>query len=211
MELFEKGKYYKAVDYFTYVVYNSPGSEIADGAQFHIAECHYSLKEYIIAIDEYNRLFRRWPASSYSEEAKFKIGKSFEKLSPIYERDQNYTIQAIDAYQSFVDEYPESKYRPKAEKSIKKLRYKLAKKVFDTGKLYMVLREWNAATITFKIIIEDYYNTELLDYTYLEVATCYNKMNDKSNMIKALNEINPKKITSAKEKIRYNTLMSKIK
>lgn len=211
MELVKKEKYFQAVDHFTYVVYNSPGSEIADNAQFYLAESHYFLDEYLIAIDEYIRLIRRWPASSFTDQAKYKIGKAYEKLSPIYERDQTYTVKAIDAYQSFVDEYPESKYRAKAETSIEKLRYKLAKKVFDAGKLYMVLREWKAATITFQEIINNYYDTKLLDNTYLEVASCYNKMNDKSNMIKTLNEIDPKKITSTQNKIRYNNLLDKIK
>lgn len=211
MELIEKEKYFQAVDHFTYVVYNSPGSEMADNAQFYLAESRYFLDEYLIAIDEYMRLIRRWPASSFTEQAKYKIGKTYEKLSPIYEMDQAYTVKAIDAYQSFVDEYPENEYRSKAEKSIKKLRYKLAKKVFDAGKLYMVLREWKAATITFQGVIDNYYDTELLNYTYLEMASCYNKMNDKRNMIKILNEIEPKKITATQDKIRYNNLLDKIK
>ncbi len=211
MELIKKEKYFQAVDHFTYVVYNSPGSEIADDAQFYLAESHYFLKEYLVAIDEYQRLTRRWPASLFTDDAEYKIGKAYEKLSPIYEKDQTYTVKAINAYQSFVDEYPESEHRAQAETSIKKLRYKLAKKVFDAGKLYMVLREWKAATITFQGVIENYYDTELLDNTYLEMASCYNKINDKSNMIKTLNEIDPKKITAAKDRIRYNNLIDKIK
>lgn len=211
VELIEKEKYFQAVDHFTFVIYNSPGSEIADDAQFYLAECHYHLKEYLIAIDEYDRLLRRWPSSSFSEEAKFKIGKTFEELSPIYERDQSNTNNAITAYQSFIDQYPESKFRKDAEKSIKKMRYKLAMKIYDAGKLYMVLREWKAAIITFQTIIEEYYDTKIIDNTYLEMSSCYNKMNDKSNMIKSLNEIDAKKILTAKDKIRYRTLMDKIK
>lgn len=211
IELIKKEKYFQAVDHFTYVVYNSPGSEIADNAQFYLAESHYYLDEYLLAIDEYRRLIRRWPASSFVMKAKYKIGKTYEKLSPDYDRDQTYTIKAIDSYQSFINNYPESKYRKNAEKSIVKLRLKLANKIFDAGKLYVVLREWKGANITFQEIIDDYYDTEIIDYTYLEMASCYNKMHQKTEMIQMLNEIRPKKIKNSKDKIRYNSLMAKIK
>ncbi len=169
-DLFEDEKYYKAIDHFTFVVYNAPGSDIADDAQFKMAKSHYNLKEYLVAVDEFQRLLLRWPASDLAEEADFMIGEAYYQLSPIYHRDQTYTYNAIQQYQDFIDTYPHSKFRQKAEERIQECRLKLAKKVFDAGELYMILRELKSAILTFGEIVTKYYDTPLYHPTLLIMA-----------------------------------------
>jgi len=208
MNLYDNEKYYKAIDHFTFVVYNAPGSDIADDAQFKLANCHYHLKEYLVAIDEFRRLMLRWPASELVEEADFMIGESYNKLSPLYQRDQTYTYEAIRQYQDFIQTYPYSKHRKTAEQRIQDLRMKLAQKVYDSGKLYMVLREWNSAVITFEEILKNYYDTSLYHPTLLDIAECYKKMNDPAKMMEFYKQIDRNKLLSAQDKIRYNSLIS---
>lgn len=208
LELFNNQKYYKAIDHFTFVVYNAPGSDIADDAQFKLASCHYHLKEYLVAIDEFRRLMLRWPASELVEEADFMIGESFNMLSPVYHRDQTYTYEAIRQYQDFIQTYPYSKYRNIAEQRIQELRMKLAQKVYDSGKLYMVLREWNSAVITFEEILNNYYDLSLYHPALLDIAECYKKMGDQEKMMEYFRQIDHNKLLSAQDRIRYNSLIS---
>jgi len=205
-QLYDDEKYYKAIDHFTFIVYNAPGSDIADDAQFKLAKSHYQLKEYLVAIDEFQRLLLRWPASDLAEEADFMIGECYFELSPIYQRDQTYTYHAIQQYQDFIDTYPHSKFRKPAEDRIQTCRMKLAKKIFDAGELYMILREWKAAIITFEEIINKYYDTPLYQPTLLNMAECYKKIGDMEKLSEIFGEIDKSKLKSPQDKIRYNSL-----
>ncbi|HDR04565.1 MAG TPA: outer membrane protein assembly factor BamD [Candidatus Marinimicrobia bacterium] len=203
---YEKEKYYKAIDHFTFVVFNSPGSEIADDAQLYLADCHFNLKEYLVAIDEYQRLIRRWPASPLVESARYKIAASYNELSPTYQRDQTYTHQAIQSYQRFLEDYPYSNNSDVAMGKIKELRSKLAKKAYDSGKLYMVLHEWKAAVISFEELVDSYWDTEWIDPGYLAIAQCYAKMEDTENSARFLSQVNPKKLSNPQDILLYRNL-----
>jgi len=209
-ELYDEGKYYKAIEHFTFVVYNAPGSDIADEAQFKLAKSHYNLKEYLIAIDEFKRLTLRWPASNLVEEAEFYIGECYFELSPIYQRDQSFTEKAIQHYQDFINTYPHSKYRKQAEERLQECRLKLAHKVFDAGKLYMILHEWEAAIITFEEIINEYYDTPLYQPTLLNMAECYKKIGDVKKLTEIYNKIDKSKLSSPQDRVRYNSLITNV-
>lgn len=206
VEAFESKKYFKGIEDFSYVVFNAPGSDIADDSQFYLASSHFEMKEYIVAIDEYQQLLRRWPESDLYEEARFKIAECYYEQSPGYQRDKEYILKAINAYQNFIDEYPFSERRGKAEERIKELRTGLARKVYEAGELYMVLREWKAAIITFQEILDSYYDTELLNDTYLKMAACHAKLEERQKMITLLDLVDKDKL-SAKDVLQYNKLM----
>lgn len=199
-------KYYKGLEDFTYVVFNAPGSDIADDAQFYLASSHFEMKEYIVAIDEYQQLLRRWPKSDLYEETRFKIAECYYNQSPGYQRDTEYILKAIRAYQDFIDEYPFSEQRPAAESRIKELRTGLAKKVFEAGELYMILREWNAALITFQEVLDNYYDTELVNDTYLNMAECHSKLEDRETMIVMLDKVDAS-LLSTRNLLKYNNLL----
>ncbi len=204
--LYKSEKYYKAIDFFTYVVFNSPGSEIADDAQLYLGDCHYGLKEYILAVDEYKRLINRWPASPLVEDARYKTAQALYKLSPNYQLYQNYTEEAIQEYQSFIEDYPDSRFRQDAENAIRSLRLKLARKIYDAGTLYMVFREWNAAIITFEEIENKYFDTEIIDLTYLKLAQCHKNLEEKDKADYYLSLIREKNLKKAQDKLLYRTL-----
>ncbi len=206
LEAFESGKYYKCIEDFNFVVFNAPGSDIADDAQFYLATSHYELKEYLLAIDKYQQLLRRWPESDLYEETRFKIAECYYRQSPGYQRDDEYIVKAIRAYQDFIREYPFSEYREVAEERIQELRTGQAKKIYEAGKLYMVLREWKAAAITFEEITEGYYDTPLLNKTYLQMARCYRNLNNTEKTADMLDQID-KGALSASERSDYNKLM----
>jgi len=206
VKLFEEKKYYKGLEDFSYVVFNAPGSDIADDAQFYLASSHYEMKEYLVAIDEYQQLLRRWPSSDLYEETRFKIAECYYKQSPGYQRDQQYILKAIKAYQDFIDEYPFSEQRSNAEQRILELRTGLATKIYEAGELYMILREWNAAIITFQEVIDSYYDTDVINETYLAIASCHSKLKQREEMIVMLNKVDSEKLSKS-QKLQYDKLM----
>jgi len=66
------------------------------------------MKLYEDAIFEYEQLMRLFPYSQYNEDANFKIGSAWFKLSypPAY--DQQETINALQQFNHFIAQYPES-------------------------------------------------------------------------------------------------------
>ena len=209
LEAFESNKYYKSIEDFNYVVFNAPGSDIADDAQYYLATCHYELKEYLLAIDKYQQLLRRWPESDLYEDARFKIAECYYRQDPGYQRDDEYAVRAIRAYQDFIEEYPFSDYRDEAEARIKELRTGRAKKIFEAGELYMILREWKAAVITFEEIVNRYYDTGLLNRTYLKMSRCYYNMEDPENAVRMLENVDKSKLSPG-GKNNYNQLSKDI-
>jgi len=173
MNLFERGKYLRAQDEFTSIVIRGSGTDLGDDAQFYLAESYYYNKEYIIAISEYEKLTRKMPYSPFIEEAKFKICEAYKVESPKYYHDQTYTNKALDRYQEFLDDYPNSEYKNEVITSMKSMREKLSKKVFETGILYMKMDEFESARMVFEEISNLYYDTEMIDDSRLWIVKAY--------------------------------------
>jgi len=172
LKAFNKKKWEKAIENFTLVVINSPGGELADDAQFHIGECHFRRKEYILAISEYQQLIDRYAYSTYVEEAAYKIALSQFNSAPRYQLQQDYSLMALQSFQDFIDTYPNSRFGADAEQKIGEIRAKLARKLFESGKLYRKLQEWPAAIIYLDKVLELYYDTEWAEKARLEKAYC---------------------------------------
>jgi len=172
MAEFSKKKWDKAIEHFTLVVINTPGGELADDAQFYLGECYFGRKEYILAISEYEQVINKYAYSEYVEEAAYKIALSELKSSPRYQLEQEYSLKALQSFQDFLDTYPQSKFKAEAELKIGEIRSKLARKVFESGRLYRKLQEYKAAIIYLDKVLEQYYDTEWAEKARLEKAYC---------------------------------------
>ncbi len=107
-DTFEQEKYLDASELLTTFTLNHSGSSLIDSAQFFLAECHFMLKEYIIAEAEYSRLVQSFPESPLVDDAWFRIILCFFYLSPRFDLDQQNTSRTVIAINDFLDEYPET-------------------------------------------------------------------------------------------------------
>lgn len=176
--LFDKKKYYKAKMEFRLLVLNNQGSLIIEKAQFYLAETHLMMKEYILAIEEYEKLIRSLPRSQYVDDARYKVGMSYFKLSPHYALDQEYTLKAIDQFRQFIEEYPDSELRPEVQSKLAECVGKLAKKEYMTGNLYRKMNQYKAAVISFDVVLGKYEDTEFAELALFWKGDCYHRMND---------------------------------
>lgn len=168
MRLYEKHDYFEARTQFRIITLNAPGTAIVDQAQFYLAECHFHMDEFIIAGEEYKKLIRLYPQSQYLDDAQYKIGLSYYKLSPKSDLDQKYTWQAIEEFQRFMEDYPGSELREEVQNFLQLVRGKLAKKEFDTGDLYRKLSYYESALVYFEEVLARFYDTK-----YAEPALFY--------------------------------------
>jgi outer membrane protein assembly factor BamD len=179
--LFDDENYLEAINEFTAITLQFPGSGYADGAQFYLGECRFMRHEFLLATFEYSLVKKNFPASPYVPKAQYKLALSYYYLSPRSNLDQEYTKKAIDEFQSFVEYYPADEHAVDAEEKIKELTTRLAKKQYDTARLYQTMEYYKAAIIYFDDVIEKYHDTEYAPPAYLgkvEVLITRRKFDD---------------------------------
>jgi len=202
---FKKKRWESAIDNFNMAILNSPGGELADDAQFKLGECYFNKKEFLLAVSEYQQLTERYSYSPFVEEAYYKIALSYYKQSPKYPLDQVSSLRALQSFQDFIDSYPASELRQSAENQIIDIRNKLARKVFESGKLYRKMEEWQSAIIYLDKMLEEFYDTDWVVKAKLEKAHCYIKLRQ-FDQYQALIEEIQKKEKSFEEEERLNSL-----
>ena len=173
MKLFEKHDYLDAKTQFRIITLSYGGSTIADKAQYYTAECHFFLKEYILAASEYERLARVFPNSEYVDDAKFKLGLCYYKLSPKYAMDQEYTMKAIKEFREFLEDYDSSPLIPEVEQKLNDANGKLAHKLYAAADQYRKMGYYTAAIVYFNIVLERYFDTKFAPDAHFWLGECY--------------------------------------
>jgi outer membrane protein assembly factor BamD len=168
--LFDDGDYLEAINEFTVITLQYQGSAHAADAQFYLGECRFNRAEYLLASFEYSVVKRNYPASLRVPEAQFKLAMSYYELSPRSSLDPQYTRKAIDEFQTFVEYYPSNPLVPEGDAKIKDLTNRLAKKQYETARLYTKMEYYKAALVYYDDVIDRYHDTEYAPVAYLDKA-----------------------------------------
>ncbi len=149
LKYYEKEEYYRSSQLLDQITPLLAGTDKAEEAQFTQAQAHYQQGNYILSDAYFRAFFTTYPRSPLAEQATFMQAQSLYQQSPSYEEDQTPTITAIQAYEEFVNQYPNSEYVEQANKTIEELYVKLDKKEFNQARLYYQLRYWRSAVVAF--------------------------------------------------------------
>lgn len=160
IKLYEQTDYQEATDEFQALILQYPGSSIVDDAQYYLGMSRYQRREYILAAFEFSRLIRNMSASEFLPLAQFMLAESYYQLSPNVNLDQSYSKKAIEEYQAFIDFFPLHENVFEAEKKLKELNYKLARKEFETARIYDKLEYYSASIKYYDNVMEIYHDTE---------------------------------------------------
>jgi outer membrane protein assembly factor BamD len=163
MKLFNDKDYSKAKDQFDIVIKQYPASAYADSSQYYLAETYYQQEEFVTAAFEFENVYKNYPSSRLAPEARLMIAKCYAAQAPRVQLDQQSSKKAIDAFQSFIDYYPQSPLVPEAEKEITELRNRLAEKCYQTAELYTTLGYYKAATVYYDLILDEYHDSNYAD------------------------------------------------
>jgi outer membrane protein assembly factor BamD len=166
--LFDKEDYLDAINEFTIITLQFQGSQHAADAQFYLGDCRFKRGEYLLSAFEYGVMKRSYPASPRVPEAQFKLAMSYYSISPRSSLDQQYTRKAIDEFQSFVEYYPTNPLAADADAKIKELDGKLAKKLYDAARQYVILERYAAALRYFDDVIDQYHDTDWAPLAFLD-------------------------------------------
>lgn len=158
-KMYEKGKYSKAIRLFEQMAATYRGKPHAEQMYYMFAQSYYKTKQYYLAGYQFESFASGYPKSSKVEEASFLGAKCYSMLSPVYSLDQVDTFKAIDKLQTFIDNYPDSPFLPEANVTVKLLREKIEKKVFENAKQYNYVSDFKSALVALDNFIADYPGT----------------------------------------------------
>jgi len=160
----EKGNCLKATDNFQRIVTSFPGSDLADDAQFGLAESYLCAEDYVTAIFEYERLLEY--RSEWSDDAQYKIALCYYHLSLPAPLDQSDTYRAIMEFRRFLEDYPGSPLVEEAAARIEELRDRLGEKAYRAAQRYVKWEDWDAALIYYEIVLAEHGDTKWVEFAH---------------------------------------------
>jgi outer membrane protein assembly factor BamD len=187
--LLDKGDCTDAVEEFQKVIFNFPGSDYVDEAEFGLGEAHYCVKEYALAASQFRRIIRDYPLSPLADDAYFMLGMCYYEQSLSPSLDQEFTRKAIEAFQKLLEEYPESERLDEAREKLKHSEDKLAKKDFETGRLYMRLEYYQAALAYFEYVLIQYPQSKWAAEAQYGIGRAYEKQENSSQALAAYQKV----------------------
>lgn len=135
-EAFARGKFQQASTLLQELVTMKKGSDEAQECLYMLAMSEYCNLDYESASETFKKYTTSYPRGYYVEPAYFYVGQSLYESSPEPRLDQSPTNGAITAYQQFMDLFPDSHLRAKAQERLYELTEKLIMKEFLSAQLY---------------------------------------------------------------------------
>lgn len=141
-ECFARGKFTQAITLLQELVTIQKGTDNAQECLYMLAMAEYCDRDYESASETFKKYYQTYPKGIYAEQAAFYIGQSLYQSTPEPRLDQTATVNAISAYQDFLDFFPESQLKAKVSSRMFELTDKLVLKEYLSAKLYYNLGDY---------------------------------------------------------------------
>jgi len=135
-EFFARGQFNHAVTLLEELVTMKKGTDEAQECLYMLGMAQYNNQDYQAASETFKKYGSSYPRGIYAEPAAFYVGQSLYQSSPEPRLDQSPTNGAISAYQQFMDLFPDSKLRARAQERLYELYDKLIQKEYLSAELY---------------------------------------------------------------------------
>lgn len=156
MKAYEKGDYMHANQLFENLLLYSRGREMSEKVNLYYAKSLLGSKDYYSAGYQFESFVKWYPYSKYAEEALFQAAYCKYLEAPDYTLDQTLTKQSMDAFQEYIEKYPNSERVAEANKLMDKLRENLIEKDYQNAFNYYKTMQYHAACVSFKRFLNDY-------------------------------------------------------
>lgn len=160
---FEKAKFYynkkdyvRALPLFEELVSVYKGTKDVEEVYYYYSYCYYGQGEYLMSAYHFKNFVTTYPKSKYSEECHYMYAYCYYLMSPVYTLDQTDTQKAINAFQLFINTYPESARVKQSNDLMDELRRKMELKALTAAELYYKMGNYKSATVAFKNLLKDF-------------------------------------------------------
>ena len=135
-QCFALGKFQHAQALLSDLVTIQKGRANAQESLYLLGMSQYCNRDYESASATFRKYFSSYPKGIFAEQACFYIGQSLYQSVPEPRLDQSPTVAAINAYQNFMDNFPDSPLRETAQQHLFMLQDNLVQKEYLSAKLY---------------------------------------------------------------------------
>lgn len=169
----EEKNYKEATKQFEEVERQHPYSQWATKAQLMAAYAAYQGDNYDDAINALDRFMELHPGSEDIDYAYYlKALAYYEQITDVA-RDQEITKEALDAFNTLIQRFPDSKYARDAKLKMDLTNDHLAGKEMEIGRYYLNRGETNAAINRFRTVVKDYQTTTHVPEALHRLVECY--------------------------------------
>lgn len=135
-QCFAMGKYQQASTLLQDLVLIQKGRDNAQECLYLLGMAQYGNRDYESASSTFKKYYSSYPKGTFAEQASFYVGQSLYQSAPEPRLDQTPTVGAINAYQQFLDLFPDSELRPIAQQRLFDLQDNLVRKEYLSAELY---------------------------------------------------------------------------
>ena len=173
-ESFALGKYQRAATLLQDLIIPEKGSQDAQECLYMLGMAEYKNMDYETAAETFKKYVKSYPRGEYAELAEYYVGQSLYMSTPEPRLDQTETVNAINAFQEYLDLYPDAKMKEDAQNKLFALQDKLVKKELYSAELYYNLgtyfgncmgddggNNYEACIVTSQNALKDYPYTKL--------------------------------------------------
>jgi len=156
MTHFKKKNYDDAIETFEKVKDRYPYSEEALLAQIKLADAYFYKKKFDEALGAYKEFEKLHPTNKAVPYCVFRQGLCYYRQRSTIDRDQTYTIKALEEFKRLKQKFPDCEYIPKAEGYMAQCRRDLGEQEFYVAEFYYRTKRYQAAIDRYQIVLQDY-------------------------------------------------------
>jgi len=172
--LYDKKKFAQANALYEELIKVYQGTKYSQDLLYRYAYSFYYEGDFTSAAFYFKNFEDNYPNDPRSTDADYMKAKSFYEMSPRPELDQSNTNKALDAMQEFINEHPNSSRLKDANTIIDDCHRKLEEKLFLSAQLYYNLEYYNAASIYFHGLLQQYPDSKKGDlYKFMVIKSDY--------------------------------------
>jgi len=135
-QCFAEGQYNRAETLLREMISMKKGTDEAQESLYMLGMSEFMNGDFESASETFKKYFTTYPKGIFAERAMFYVGQSLYESAPEPRLDQTPTIGAINAFQQFIDFYPQSEMREVAQDKLFDLQDKLVQKELLSAQLY---------------------------------------------------------------------------
>jgi outer membrane protein assembly factor BamD len=174
--LLERRRYDEAAKKFEEVDRDHPYAPQARRAVVMSAYANYKNGKFDEAIGGAQRYLTLHPGTEEADLAQNIIAMSYYDQIKDPRRDQSTTKKALDAYETLVQRYPDSRYAETAQNRIRTTRDLMAANEMTVGRYYLKEKNYLAAINRFRTVVSEYQTTPQVEEALLRLVEAYMAM-----------------------------------
>lgn len=166
---FAEGEHDNAIEALDRLLLQFGDWERVPEARLMLGNVYFDQEEYLTAQAEYQRFLDRYPGHPSAADAALGICRSLAALSPVPQRDQSYTAEAITACRNVVIDFAGMEQAAEAARISNELRQTLAEKDFLTAEHYYRNALYDAAIKYYEFVVNLYPESEFVPQALLGI------------------------------------------